>query len=215
MECDLFRLLVQKYHDGELAPGERAEYENHRRQCEGCRALETRYAVLLAALDGAPRFEPSPGFDEGVLSRVDVARYRVSGRRRLVGAVERLWNTAPVTLRNGAAIALVCALLLAIYRPLFDYAATAVVQGIAALSSAVLLIRDFFVTVETLWKGLGPVRNYEIVGQTLLRTLRHAAAGFTPAEIAAAVAVLVIVGAVLYRVLGTSPRKGETNVCML
>jgi hypothetical protein len=78
-----------------------------------------------------------------------------------------------------------------------------------------VIMKDLVNKVEVVWKGIGTVRNYEVVGQTLLRTFRHAAAGLNPVQIAAVFAALILVGIVLYRVLAAARRKGETNVSIL
>ena len=215
MECGLFHLLIERYHDGELDQAERATYENHRRQCEACRALDGRFASLVTALDGAPLFEPSAGFNARVMSQVDVAAYSVSPVRILFNAIGRRWNAMPVPVRNGAVIAFVCAVFIAVYKPLLDYMISTIGQGAVALWSGMVIMKDLVNKVEVVWKGIGTVRNYEVVGQTLLRTFRHAAAGLNPVQIAAVFAALILVGIVLYRVLAAARRKGETNVSIL
>jgi hypothetical protein len=215
MECDLFRLFIQRYHDGELDQAERAEYENHRRQCEACRELDGRFALLVAALNDAPLFEPSPGFNARVMSQVDVAAYRVSPVRRLLGALGRLWGAMPIPVRNGAVIAFIGALFIAVYKPFLDYMISTIGEGAVALWSGMAIVRELVDKVEVVWKGIGTVRNYEVVGQTVLRASRHAAAGLNSVQTAVAIATLVLVVIVLYRTLGAARNKGETNVSIL
>jgi hypothetical protein len=215
MECDLYRLLIQRYHDGELEPAERAEYENHRRRCEACRALDERFAFVAVALDTLPRFEPSSDFDARVLSRVDIAAYRVSPARRAVRAAGRAWNAVPIPARNGSIIAAVALFFIAVYKPLFDYMLVTIRHGAEALWTGAIFAKALFERIETIWRSAGAVRNYEIVGQTLLRALHRYAAGMNAAQIAAAIVSLVVIAVVLHRMLGAARRKGETHVGIL
>jgi hypothetical protein len=215
VECHLFRLLIERYHDGELAPAERAEYENHRRQCEECRESDARFGMLIAALDQAPLFEPSADFDRGVLSRINPAAYRVSPARRAARAIERGWNAAPVLARNTIAIAALCAVIITVYQPLLDYMIVTIRHGAEALWSGMLFSRELAERVIMIWKGAGAVRNYEIVGQTLLRALHRFASGLNPVQGGLAIASVLLAAVVLYRLLGAARRKGETNVGIL
>jgi anti-sigma factor RsiW len=215
MDCHLFRLLMQRYHDGELEPAERAAFEHHRSGCGECRALDARFALLVGALDAAPRFEPSAGFDARVLACVDIAAYRVSPVRRAFRAAERRWSAAPVALRNAAVIAALCALFIAVYKPLLDSMIATIRQGTEALWSGIVIFQQIGHRVETIWRSAGTVRNYEIVGQMLLRAFRRFGAGAGATEIALAIASLVVVALVLYLMRAAARRKGETHVCIL
>jgi hypothetical protein len=215
MECDLYRLLIQRYHDGELEPAERAEYENHRRRCAACRAMDERFALVAGALDGFPRFEPSPDFDARVLSRVDVAAYRVGPARRAARAAGRAWNAVPIPARNGSVIAAVGLFFIAVYKPLLDYMLATIRHGAEVLWTGTIFARALLERIETIWKSVGAVRNYEIVGQTLLRALHRYSAGMDAAHAAAAIVSVVVIAVVLRRMLGAARRKGETHVGIL
>jgi len=215
MECRLFRLLIQRYYDGELEPAERAEYENHRRRCEACRSLDERFALIAGALDGLPLFEPSLDFDRKVLSQVDIGAYRVGPARRAVRAAGRIWNAVPVPVRNGSLIAALGFFFIAVYKPLLDYMITTIRHGAETFWTGTIFVRALLDKMEAIWKGAGAARNYEIVGQTLLRAFHRYAAGMNTAQIAAAIASLILVAVVLHRMLGAARRKGETNVGIL
>lgn len=215
MECHLFQLLIQRYYDGELEPAERAEYENHRRRCEECRSLDGSFALIAGALDGLTLFEPSPGFDRKVLSQVDAGAYRVSPARRAVRAAGRGWNAMPVPARNGSLIAVLGFFFIAVYKPLLDYMIVTIRHGAEALWTGTIIVRALIEKMEVIWKGAGAVRNYEIVGQTLLRAFHRYAAGMNAHQIAAAVVSLILVAVVLHRMLGAARRKGETHVGIL
>ncbi len=212
MECDLYRLLIQRYHDGELEPAERAEYENHRRRCEACRVADARFELVAGALDVLTRFEPAPDFDARVLSRVDIAAYRVSPARRAAHAAGRAWNTIPIPARNGSIIAAVGLFFIAVYKPLLDYLLATIRHGAEVLWTGTIFARALLERIETIWKSSGAVRNYEIVGQTLLRALQRYYAGMNAAQIAAAIVSLVVIAVVLHRMVGAARRNGETHV---
>ncbi|MCX5754453.1 MAG: zf-HC2 domain-containing protein [Candidatus Krumholzibacteria bacterium] len=215
MECHLFRLLIQRYHDGELEPAERAEYENHRRRCEACRSMDGRLALIAGALDGLPLFEPSSGFDGKVLSQVDMGAYRVSPARRAVRAIGRGWNIVPVPVRNGSLIAALGLFFIAVYKPLLDYMIATIRQGAEAFWTGTIFVRELIDKMEAIWKGAGAVRNYEIVGQTLIRAFHRYVTGMNTVQIAAAIVSLILVAVVLHRMLGAARRKGETHVGIL
>lgn len=212
MECGLFALLMQGYHDGELDAAARAEYEQHRRSCGACRRLDERYARVVASLSTMPLHEPSPGFDRAVLSRVDIGAYRVSPVRRFFRAIERRWNAAPIPLRNGALVGVVCAAVIAVYKPLFDYIVVTVGGGAGSLWAGMLMARDVLARAAGVWKASEAVRNYEVVGQMILRTLHRATVGVGPAEATAIAALIALVAILLYRTFGSTRSKGETHV---
>jgi len=215
MECHLFRLLIQRYHDGELEPAERAEYENHRRRCEACRTLDGRFALIAGALDGLTLFEPSPDFDRSMLSHVDIGAYRVSPARRAVRAAGRGWNAVPVPVRNGSLVAALGFFFIAVYKPLFDYMIATIGQGAEAFWTGAVFVRALIDKMEAIWRSAGAVRNYEIVGQTLYRAFHRYATGLNAAQAAAAIVSLILVAVVLRRMLGAARGKGETNVGIL
>ncbi|MFA4948548.1 MAG: zf-HC2 domain-containing protein [Candidatus Krumholzibacteriia bacterium] len=215
MECRLFRLLIQRCHDGELEPAERAEYENHRRRCEACRSRDAHFALIAGALDELTIFEPSPDFDRKVLSQVDIGAYRVSPARRAVRAAGRGWNAVPVPVRNGSLVAALGFFFIAVYKPILDYMITTIRQGAEAFWTGTIFVRALLDKMEAIWKGAGAARNYEIVGQTLLRAFHRYATGMNSAQIAAAIFSLILVAVVLHRMLGAARRKGETNVGIL
>lgn len=215
MDCRLFSLLIERYYDGELDAAERAEYENHRRGCEGCRALDARYALIDSALARMPLFEPSPEFNKKVMARVDVSAYRKSPAERALGALGALWNAAPAPVRNGAAIATVCVVFIAIYKPLLDSMVAVLRQGADGLWSGMMFMKAFLGKAEVVWEGIGALETYRVVGQTLARALQRYAAGLHPVQVAAALAASIVIVFVLYRTLGAARGKGETNVGIL
>jgi len=212
MDCHLFRLLIQRYYDGDLDKVERAEYESHRRRCEVCRAEEASFAHVFSILSDVPRFEPSSDFNARVLARVDVAGYRVDPVRRAARGIGRGWNAVPVPLRNGAVIAAIFALFIAAYRPFLWYLVSVMEQGAESVSSGLLVLRALVEKIAIVWKGSDALRQYEIAGQTLLRSLQKLFGGMHPFEIALLLVSVVLVVLVLYRTVAAARRKGETHV---
>jgi hypothetical protein len=215
MECRIFALLMQRYYDGELGAVSRAEYEQHRRSCRRCRALDERYASVVHALDDLPVFEPSSDFNERVLACVDAAAYRKSAGQRFAGFLERAWNAIPLAARRIAVVAGVCTLVIAIYKPILDYIIRSVGLGAGGLWEGMLFVRDLLGKAAGVWKASDAVRNYEVVGETLMRTLHRSAAGLHPIQTVAIAALVIVAAVALIRMLGAVRRKGETNVCLL
>jgi hypothetical protein len=177
--------------------------------------LDAHFALIAGALDELTLFEPSPDFDRKVLSQVDMDAYRVGPARRAVRAAGRGWNAVPVPVRNGSLIAALGFFFIAVYKPLLDYMITTIRQGAEAFWTGTIFVRALLDKMEAIWKGAGAARNYEIVGQTLLRAVHRYATGMNAAQIAAAIFSLILVAVVLHRMLGAARRKGETNVGIL
>lgn len=215
MECRLFALLIQRFHDGELDAVVRAEYEQHRRGCAACRGLDERYAVVARALGAMPVYEPSPDFNRLVLARVDIAAYRASPARRVFAAVERSWNGCPIPVRRGVVAAALAALVIGVYKPLFDAVVRTVGEGVDGLWESMRFMHGLIGAAAGVWKASGAARNYEVVGETLLRALGRPAAGFHPVQLIALAALAAAAAVVLLRSHGSARRKGETNVCVL
>jgi len=211
MDCHLFRLLMQRYYDGELEPAERAEFENHRRGCEACRAEDAAFASVFALLESVPRFEPRSDFDARVLARVDAAAYRVRPARKAARAIGRAWNAVPVPLRNAAIVAASGAFFVTLYRPLLKYLISVVGDGASSAWSAALMLRAFAEKMIVAWKDTGTLRNYEVVGQTLHRTFLRMLGGMHPHEAALIVVSIAVAVVVIYR-MAAARRKGETHV---
>ena len=215
MECRLFALFIQRYHDGELDAVARALYERHRAGCAACREIDRRYALVAGALDLMSVHEPSPEFNRRVLARVDVAAYRRGPIRRSLAAVERSWNFLPIPVRRASVIAAISALVIGVYKPLFDFFIRGVGLGAGGLWERALAAQELLERAVGVWKASGAVRNYEVVGEMLLRALDRPAAGLHPAGAIAIAAIVVAAAIAAVRMLGSARRKGESNVCLL
>ncbi len=214
MDCRLFEILIQRYHDGELDPVAISEYEQHRRGCDACRALDAEYAALFGVLGEIPIFEPSERFDEAVMSRVDVSRYRVSAARRLTSLVGGAWNMMPASVRVGTALTAVFALFVTIYRPLLRLLIDMLGSAATLLGSLFLLTRELPGMGKDLIGGLGTIESYRIAGETVLNALQRAASAI-PVTYILIPFVAVVLLLLLMRITRAIAKKGETHVGIL
>ena len=215
MECNLFGLLMRRYHDGELGPAERAAYEQHRASCADCRALDKRYAGVVAALEAAPRWEPSPDFNARVLARVNMRQYRVGPVERAVRAFGRTWEIIPGPAKTAGALAAWLTIFIAAYGPFLDLVIRALGKGAAALSGSFAMLKDIVLDSGLLRWNLSTLRNYELAGETLLRVARRLFAGVHPVEAALVLIALAAAAWFIVRTVGNARRKGETHVGIL
>jgi hypothetical protein len=116
MDCGKIREMLAAFHDGELAPEDRARVEEHLRGCAGCAALLERLARIDAGV-GVP--EPGPEywerFNRRVMERLDRAEGTEGGERAAAPAGVtrpvrgRAWRRLPYFLPAAAAAALLFA----------------------------------------------------------------------------------------------------------
>lgn len=215
MECHLFKILIQRYYDGELDPVEIAGYEQHKRSCEACRELDTEFAGVFAALEGIPRLEPSVDFNSRVMARVDVARYRESPARKVVGVFGGTWERLPAPVRITGAITAVFALFVSAYRPLLDILLGALQATAALFGTVIVLTRGGLPRVmDHLVKQLNSFKNYEVALKTIINAFQSIAVELNVTYIlvaALAVAVLLF----LIRMARVASGKGETHASLI
>lgn len=210
MDCHLFRILIQRYYDGELDPVAISDYERHRHGCNGCRALDAEYAALFGALGDIPKFEPSERFNAAVMSRIDVSRYRVNVLRRFAGLFGGTWNRMPASVRVGASLTAVFALFVTIYRPFLQLLID-MLQGTATfIGSILLLARELPNMGSDLVDSLGALENYRIAGETLLNALQRVASALPLTYILIPPAAVILL-LFLIRVTRAIAKKGETH----
>lgn len=202
-------MLVQKYYDGELDSVESAEYENHRRTCERCRLEDMQFASVFEALDGLPAIEPSRDFNSSVMARVDISRYRVGALQKAFRVLGRVLGTVPNPVRILAAVAAVFTLFITAYRPLLDFLISIYEEVHAFLGSSLFLVR---MVGERSIKYLGTAKTYNLVGETLLRSIRRTVFGMQPYQLGLTAAALAIMLILLIMTVRTAQSKGETNV---
>jgi anti-sigma factor RsiW len=214
VECHLFKILIQRYYDGELEPVEIAEYEQHKRSCEACRELDTEFAGVFAVLEGIPRLEPSVDFNSRVMARVDVARYRESPARKVVGLFGGTWERLPAPVRITGAITAVFALFVSAYRPLLDILLGALQATAALFGTVIVLTRELPRMMDHLVEQLNSFKNYEVALKTIINAFQSIASELNVTYIlvaALAVAVLLF----LIRMARVASGKGETHASLI
>jgi anti-sigma factor RsiW len=80
MECHS-GAQVEAYHDGELSPPRRAEFEAHMRDCDACRTALAQSRALSALVAGAPLTPMPDEALERLRGSFDVIRARALGER--------------------------------------------------------------------------------------------------------------------------------------
>ena len=214
MECHLFEILIQRYYDGELEAVEIAEYEQHRRSCDACRKLDAEFAAVYAALGEIPHFEPSIDFNSRVMTRVDVARYRESPARKLIGVFGGTWGRMPAPVRITGTVTAVFALFVTAYRPLLDMLIGALRATAALFGSAIVLTRELPRLMDHLLAQLDSLKNYEVALRTTINAFHSILSELNMTYIlAAALAVAVLL--FLIRMARVASEKGETHASVI
>lgn len=215
MNCRHFEMLIQKYHDGELGAAERAEYESHLASCSSCRELDAQFAAVFGALDGIPLAEPSPGFDSGVMARVDVARYRKSAASRAGAAVRSGWDMIPSPARVAACIAAVFGLFVAVYTPMIGMIAAVAGRAVTYVGSGLYIAKRVIEDPSVIGKYLATSTNYKLAGRILLETFEKQVSGIQLAHLVIAGLSAVVIVVLVVRATRIVWRKGETHVSII
>ncbi len=210
VDCHLFKMLIQRYYDGELDPVAVSDYERHRSGCEICRALDAEYAALFGALEDIPRMEPSEGFDARVMARVDVSRYRVSAVRRFAARFGGAWNRMPAYVRVGSALTAVFGLFVTIYRPFLQFLIDILGGAATLVGSLLLLTRELPNMWNDLIDILGAVESYKVAGLTLLNALHRSVSALPMIYVLIPLAAVVLL-LLLVRITRAIAKKGETH----
>ncbi len=210
VDCHLFKMLIQRYYDGELDPVAVSDYERHRSGCEDCRAFDAEFAALFGALEVIPRLEPSDGFNARVMSRVDVSRYRVSVARRFAALFGGAWNQMSAYVRVGTALTAVFALFVTIYRPFLQLLIDMLGAATTLVGSFLLLTRELPNMWNDLLDVLGAVESYKVAGETLLNAMQRSVSALPLTYIVIPLAAVVLL-LLLVRITRAIAKKGETH----
>jgi anti-sigma factor RsiW len=89
MECSRVLEELDRYHDREMSPGERAGMEEHLRSCANCSAVLKTLDDLDSLLKAHPGIEASPWFEKRFLSTLEEGRESRSRWVRVVGLLTR------------------------------------------------------------------------------------------------------------------------------
>ena len=85
---------LEQLAEGELAPAEHREASLHVESCPRCSSVVDGYHALFSALSDLPRFAPSPGFSDAVISRTRLTPEPgpvALGLRRFMPKTRRGW----------------------------------------------------------------------------------------------------------------------------
>ncbi len=215
MNCRHFEMLIQKYHDGELDVPERAEYESHLASCHSCRELDMQFAAVFGALDEIPLAEPSPGFDAGVMARVDVARYRKSALSRAGTAVRGGWDRLPFPARVASGIAAVFGLFIAVYTPMIGMIASAAGRSATFVGAGLYIARRIIADPSVIGNYLATSTNYRLAGRILLETVEKQVSGIQLSHLVIAGLSTVVLVVLIVRATRIAWSKGETHVSII
>ena len=215
MKCRHLEMLIQKYHDGELGVAERAEYESHLASCPSCLELDAQFAAVFGALDEIPLAEPSPGFDSGVMARVDVARYRKSAASRAGAAVRSGWERIPFPTRVAAGIAAVFGLFVAVYTPMIGMIATVAGRVVTYAGSGLYIAKRVIEDPSVIGNYLATSTNYRLAGRILLETFERQISGTQLSHLVIAGLSTVVIVVLVVRATRIAWRKGETHVSII
>lgn len=212
MDCRLFRLLVQKYYDGELSDAEASEYEEHRRQCGDCRRIDAEYARLFSILDGMPEYEPSEGFNHAVLSRVDLSKYREGVLAKGARGAARLFGPIPSTIRNIVTVMASLLVIALIYHPMLDLLINLISNGIILLNNSVESAGGMLHKIGVPLVSMLSAKSYGVVATTILRSLRIVIEALPVQYMGLTLLTAFVVTLVIVLMGKEIRRKGETNV---
>ncbi len=211
MKCHIFRMLVQRYHDGALDPAAMAEYENHLHGCDACRRLDSQFAGVFRALEKMELFKPSADFDRNVMANVNVARYRRTALRNAAISLRNFWEGFPAPLRISGIAAAVFALFTAIYTP-FLYVMASAGRKLAELAGSGLYIaRKMIDDPSLLVNYTNSIEKYRVAGRILLKTMQRQIAGMPLVYIGL---TMIAVAGIMYLVIRMTRgawRKGDTH----
>jgi len=214
MDCNLFKLLIQKYYEGELSPVERAEYESHRSSCENCMKLDREFAIIFSTLDEIPMYEPSADFDSRVLSRIDISRYRKGVVSRLLGTLSSYWYGLPAPARFVTTAGIIIFALIVSVNPALDVFIAGLSKGTIFLTWIVNQLQTIFDRLAPTFSAIFSIEIYEIAGRTILRAFKLTAGSEMFRGISLTILIVVLMIAFFEIIRKQSRRKGETNVCV-
>jgi predicted anti-sigma-YlaC factor YlaD len=212
MDCHLFRIVLQRYHDGELDAADRAEYERHAALCAACRGLSRQFAAVFGALDGIPLLEPAADFNARVMARVDVSPYRARRRRRALRAFENVWWWVPKPVRIAIPVCAAFALFASVYTPVLEFLLLAGERALAFAGSSLFVIKELAGHSESVLEFFGSAAHYRIAGEVLARAVHSIAAEIPVVYVGLAAVAVVLIFYVIVRAARIAWKKGDTNV---
>ena len=215
MDCDLFRLLIQKYYDGELDPAEKARFETHRANCAECRAVENGFLEVFETLQVMSHFQPSEQFNNRVMAEVDTCKYRENALRKFARDINWKWNAVPSWARIAGSLAAAFVFFMYIFRPVYLEMVEAARKAVLFLLSAAVLLRRAGDLYERFINYLNSDPGFIVAARVLMgktvQFLREIPAGYY--VVGALIAFLIIY--MMLKLTRTSWRKGESHVSVI
>jgi hypothetical protein len=215
MDCHLFKLLIQKYHDGELGRAMEAEFETHLAECEKCRVLESNYSEVFSALEDMGFSQPLPGFNSRVMARVNFRKYRKSIFALILGRISRRVNLLPGYIRVTGAVTGVFALFMYIFRPVFLYLLSAGEKLIAFISTLAAIIKQSGAVFDIVVNYFKSDHEFVLAAMILFRKLKEITGEIPIGYFATAFVLVCLVVLMIARVSRSSWRKGESHVSFI
>jgi len=212
MDCDLFRLLIQKYYDGELVPSERARFEAHRSECAECRKVEQDFLAVFENLDNMEYFQPSEEFDTRVMANVDTGRYRKSVLKKLLRDINWKWDSVPAWARITGSVAAAFAFFMYVFRPVYLEMVEFIRKGVIFLLSAVVLLRRVEDLYGTFLNYIDSEAGFITAARVLLGKVLQFAREIPPGYYMVLGLITVLIVYMALKLTRTSWRKGESHV---
>jgi hypothetical protein len=212
MNCHLFKMLIQRYHDGELDRGDMAEYEEHRRNCHQCERLDMTFSGIFTVLEDMEVIEPPSDFNMKVMARVDVSRYKVRAARKVFLSVRGFWRGLPVPVQATGIISSVFALFIAIYTPFLLMMVSSGEKLLGMTESALYVIRRFFDDPQRILNYISSVEKYRVGGKLLVKTLQRQVADVPLTYFAVTAIAATVILYIIFRTAHGFWKKGETHV---
>lgn len=212
MNCDLFKMLIQRYHDGDLDLAGMAEYENHMRSCDGCRRLDSQFTGIFEALEGLELLQPSPDFNKNVMAGVDISRYKVRVSRKVWLSVRSFWRGLPAPVRATGIIASVFALFISVYTPFLLMMISAGKKLVAMTGSGLYIIRRIIDEPALMINYLNSFEKYRVAGKVLFKTIDRQIEGIPLTYYGLTAVAAAIVLFLVIRMTRTGWKKGEPHV---
>ena len=212
MDCHLFTLLIQKYHDGELERAVKAEFETHLAGCKKCQELESYYSEAFSALENMQVYQPSTAFNNRVMAKVNVRKYKRSFLAVILGRISGRVNLLPGYIRVTGAVAGVFALFMYIFRPVFLYilsAGESLIGFTATLADVFKRSRTIIDIVVNYFKS---DNGFVLAVMILFRKIKEIAAQIPMGYFITVFVLACLVVLLVARISRSTWRKGESHV---
>ncbi len=212
MDCHLFRLLVQKYRDGELEGAQRAAFESHLAECEECGSFEESFRSVFSALEDLERFEPPDRFNDRVMAHVSTGKYRKSALGRFFVALSWKWSMLPGYVKVTASLAAVFAVFMYVFRPILTFTIGAAERVFALIGSISILLVEADKLIATIANYFKSDPEFILAARLLLRKFQQLGDEIPYFYLMGILLLTLIILFVVARVSRSSWRKGESNV---